>query len=146
VQDRELLVRLVDVSEVLHRLEWQRAQLGLGKEQVPDPLPLLDRGEGAEGVTAGDERHAAAIGDERTGVDERRRARAEHRVDVVPPDQARRVVRDGVRVGLVVEDDELDLLLLAVNGDPALGVDLVDRVLITPLHERAETRERLAQG
>src|SRR4051794_31130772 len=145
-EDRDALVRLVVQPLVLQRPERQGGELGLVEEQVPGVVPLrLDRLERLERVAAGDERHALAVGDERARVDERRRARAEHCVDLVARDEAGRVVGGRVRVGLVVEQDQLDLLLLAVDGDAAGGVDLVDRVLVAPLHERPEAGQRAAQ-
>jgi len=54
---------------------------------------------------------------------------------VVGRDQLLHVVRRRVRVGLVVEENQLDLALLPADVEAAGRVDLADGVLIAPLLE-----------
>jgi hypothetical protein len=65
---------------------------------------------------------------------------------VVLRDELLDVVHRGVGVGLVVQDDEFDLALHAVDLDAACVVHQADSVLVAPLLEVAEAGERAGQG
>ena len=93
-------------------------------------------------IAARHHRRLRAVGDERSGVDQRGRAGAEHRHHAIARDQRLGVRRRHAGVGLVVADDQLDHLLAAVDGDAARLVDLVDRALVAPLEKTAEAGER----